>query len=104
MADIIKLQEYIDSKEEDKKRIKKVSALSTKSKNIEDLLHSINNSVGCSFVTRHFGERNQIVGKENIIDPDILNVIIDSLKDYDNKIHGQINELNYYGVQTPTTC
>ena len=104
MADIIKFREYVNSKEEEKKRIKKVSVLSTKSKSIEGLLHNINNSVGCSFVTRHFGEMNQIVGKENIIDPDILNVIIDSLKDYDIKIHEQINELNSYGVQTAITC
>ena len=104
MADIIKFKEYVNSKEEEKKRIKKVSVLSTKSKSIEDLLHNINNSVGCSFVTRHFGERNQIVGKENMIAPDILNVIIDSLNDYDNKIHEQINELNSYGTQTAITC
>ena len=86
MADIIKFQEYVDSKEEEKKRIKKVSVLSTRSKNIEGLLHNINNCIGCSLVTRHFGEMNQIVGKENIIDQDMLNVIIDSLDNYYNDI------------------
>lgn len=104
MADIIKFQEYVGSNEEEKKRIKKVSVLSSKSKNIEDLLYCIKNSVSCSFVTRHFGERNQIVGKENIIDSDILDVIINSLDDYYNDICGQIRELNSYGAGTITIC
>lgn len=104
MADIIKFQEYVNARDEEKKRIKQVSMFSTKSKNIECLLHNIGNSVSCSFVTRHFGEMNQIVGKENIIDPDILGVIIDSLKDYNSKIQEQINELNSYGTQTTITC
>lgn len=104
MADIIKFQEYVNAKEEEKKRIKNVSILSTKSKSIEGLLHNIENSVGCSFVTRHFGEMNQVVGKENMIDSDILNVIINSLKDYNANIGEQISKLNSCGVQTVITC
>lgn len=94
MTDIIKFQEYVNAKDEEKKRIKQISILSTKSKNIKGLLHNIDTSVGCSFVTRHFGEMNQIVGKESIIDPATLDVIIVSLKDYYNKICEQIKELN----------
>ena len=103
MADIIKFQEYVNARDEEKKRIKHVSILSTKSKNIEGLLHNICNSVGCSLVTRHIGEMNQIVGKENIIDCDILDVIIGSLKDYNGKIREQINELNSHDTQTTIT-
>lgn len=94
MADIINFQKYISSKEEEKERIKRVSVLSTKSKNIEGLLHDINSSIGCSLTTRHFGEMNQIVAKDNIIDPDMLNVIFDSLNNYYNAICEQIKELN----------
>lgn len=39
---------------------------------------------------------NQIVGKENIIDSAMLDVIINSLKDYNSKICEQIKELNDY--------
>ena len=105
MAVIINFQQYVNAKDEEKRRIKQVSLLSTKSKNIEGLLHNISNSVGCSLVTRHFGEMNQIVGKENIIDSVMLDVIINSLKDYNNKICEQINELiDYIDKNNRATC
>lgn len=94
MADIINFQKYISSKEEEKERIKRVSALSTRSKNIESLLHDIDSSIGCSLTTRHFGEMNQIIAKDNIIDPDTLSVIFNSLNNYYNAICEQIKELN----------
>lgn len=93
LNNIIKFQEYINAKEEEKKRIKQVSVLFAKSKNIEGILHSISNSVGCSFVTKHFNELNQIVGKENIIDDELLNVIINSLNDYNININERIKGL-----------
>lgn len=96
MADIIKFQQYVNAKDEEKRRIKQISLLSTKSKNIEGLLHNISDSVECSLVTRHFGEMNQIVWKENIIDSVMLDIIINSLKDYNSKICEQIKELNDY--------
>ena len=99
MADIIKFQQYVNAKDEEKRRIKQVSLLSTKSKNIEGLLHNISNSVGCSFVTKHFGEMNQIVGKENILDPAMLEAIINFLKDYNSKICEQIKELSGYDTK-----
>lgn len=98
MADIINFQKYISSKEEEKERIKRVSVLSTRSKNIEGLLHDIDSSIGCSLTTRHFGEMNQIVAKDNIIDHDMLNVILNSLNNYYNAICERINELNGCGV------
>lgn len=79
-----------------KKRIKQVSVLFAKSKNIEGVLHSISNSVGCSFVTKHFNELNQIVGKENVIDDELLNVIINFLNDYNININERIKCLNGY--------
>lgn len=94
MADIIKFSEYVNAREEEKKRIKQVSILSTKSQNIEGLLHNIDSSIGGSLLTKHIGEMNQVVGKENILDPATLDVIINSLKDYNYKILEQINELN----------
>ena len=50
MADIIKFQEYVYSKEEKKKCIKKISALSTRSKNIKSILHNIGSSIECSLI------------------------------------------------------
>ena len=104
MADIIHFQEYVYSKEEEKKRIKKISALSMRSKNIKSILHNIGSSIGCSLITKHFGEMNQIVGKDNIIDSDMQDVITDALESYDKEIHKQINELNSYVTQTVITC
>lgn len=104
MADIIKFQEYVGSKEEEKKRIKRISVLSTKCKDIEGLLHNINSSIGCSLVTKHFGEMNQIIGRQNILDSDMLDVIIDSLDGYYNDICGQIRELNGCGAGTVIIC
>lgn len=46
MADIIKFQQYVNAKDEEKRRIKQISLLSTKSKNIKGLLHNISDSVG----------------------------------------------------------
>lgn len=96
MADIINFQKYLAVKDEEKKRIRQVSILLSKRRDIEGLLHNISNSVGCSIVTRYIGEMNQIVGKENIniLDSTTLDVIINSLKDYNNKICEQIKELN----------
>lgn len=105
MADIIKFQEYVNAKDEEKKRIKQISILSTKSKNIEGLLHNIASSVGCSFVTKHFGEMSQIVGKENILDSATLDVIINSLKDYNSKICEMIKELNgFVNINNADAC
>ena len=96
MADIIIFQKYANSKKEEKNRIKQVSVLSTKSKKIEGLLHNIENSIESSFITRHFGEMNQIVTKENVIDADVLAMIIHALKGCDSEIHEKIKELNAY--------
>lgn len=94
MADIINFKQYVDAKDEEKRRIKQVSILSTMNKNVEGLIHNISNSVGCSFVTKHFGELNQIFEKENMIDSAMLNIIIVSLREYNNNIQAQIKELN----------
>ena len=42
---------------------------------------------------------NQIVGKENILDPAMLEAIINFLKDYNSKICEQIKELNGYDTK-----
>lgn len=105
MATVISYQKYVNAKEEEKKRIKQVSTLATKSKNIEGLLHNIDNCVGCSFVTKHFGEMNQIVGKENMLDSATLDMIINALKDYNCNIIKHINELNsIVGMESEKYC
>ena len=97
MADIINFQKYVNAEDEKKKCIRQASILLSKRKDIEVLLHNIDNSIECSIITRHIGEMSQIVGKENLIDPATLDVITNSLKDYKNKICEQINELNRNG-------
>lgn len=94
MADIINFQRYINAKDVEKECVKQVLDLSEKIRNTEQILCNIRNSIGCLFVTNHLNEIGQVVRKENAINPDILGIIVNSLNDYDNKIHEQINELN----------
>ena len=68
IGEIINFQQYVNAKEEEKKRIRRVSTLSNRCSNIDGILHSMSDSLGVSLVTKHFGELNQIVGKEHIID------------------------------------
>lgn len=94
MAEIINFQQYKNIKEEEKKRLKLVSTLSNRCANIDGLLHSMNDSIGVSFVTKHFGEMNQIVGKEHLIDDALYDVIVNSLSDYKKSLNDEIVELN----------
>lgn len=94
MADIINFQQYVNSKEEEKKRIKRITTLSTIVDNVQGLLHNINDSLSCSLITKHLGEMNQIIGKENILDSNMLSIIVQSLSTYCNTLHDQIDELN----------
>lgn len=93
MADIINFQQYVNFKEEEKRCIKRISTLSTIIDNIEGLLHSINNSIGCSIVTKYFGENKQIVGKESILDSNMLCIIVQALDTYRNMLYKQIDTL-----------
>ena len=93
MADIINFKEYIELHEEDRKRLNKISMLSTKNEKIEELLHNISNNIRCSITTMHLNEMNQVIKNENVVNDDLLDIIINSLKVYSNKIHEQINDL-----------
>ena len=54
----------------------------------------MSDSVGVSFITKHFGELNQIVGKEHIIDDGLYDVIVNALSDYKKSLRDEIEELN----------
>ena len=54
----------------------------------------MSDSIGVSFVTKHFGELNQIVGKEHIIDDGLYNVIVNALSDYKKSLKDEIEALN----------
>lgn len=100
MAVIINFQAYVNAKDEEKRRIKRVSFLVSKRQNISGLLHTIDDCLGCSFVTKHIGELNQIVGKEHIIDNDLMNVIIAAIKSYDCDIKTEIDKLEEVNCAT----
>lgn len=93
MADIINFQAYVNAKDEEKKRIKRISMLSTKRDFIVGVLHNINNSIEVSLMTKHFGELNQIVTKHNIIGYDLMEVIIATIEQYDAEIQREIIDL-----------
>lgn len=94
IGEIINFQQYVNAKEEEKKRIRRVSTLSNRCASIDGILHSMSDSVGVSFVTKHFNEMNQIVGKEHIIDDGLYDVIVNALSDYKKSLKNEIEELN----------
>ena len=94
IGEIINFQQYVNAKEEEKKRIRRVSILSNRCASIDGILHSMGDSVGVSFVTKHFGELNQIVGKEHIIDDGLYDVIVNALSDYKKSLKDEIEKLN----------
>lgn len=94
IGEIINFQRYVNAKEEEQKRIKTVSALSNRCASIDGILHSMSDSLGVSFVTKHFGEMNQIVGKEHIIDDGLYDVVVKALSDYKKSLKDEIEKLN----------
>ncbi len=94
IGEIINFQQYVNAKEEEQKRIRRVSALSNRCVSIDGILHSMSDSVGVSFVTKHFGELNQIVGKEHIIDDGLYDVIVNALSDYKKCLRDEIEKFN----------
>lgn len=94
MGKIIDFKQYKNMKDEEKEKFKITSALLDKCTNIDVLLHSLCDSVGVSLVTKHFGERNQIVDKEHFLDEDLCNVIGDALFDYKRALNNEIAKLN----------
>ena len=94
IGEIINFQNYVNAKEKEKRRIKRVYALSNRCANIDGILHSMSDNLGVSIVTKHFGEMNQIVGKEHIIDDGLYDVIVNALSDYKKSLKDEIEELN----------
>ena len=94
IGEIINFQQYVNAKEEEQKRIRRVSALSNRCASIDGILHSMSDSIGVSLVTKHFGELNQIVGKEHIIDDGLYDVIVNALSDYKKSLKDEIEALN----------
>ena len=54
----------------------------------------MSDSLGVSLVTKHFGELNQIVGKEHIIDDGLYDVIVNALSNYKKSLTDEIKALN----------
>ena len=96
IGEIINFQQYVNAREEEKERIRMVSVLSNRCANIDGILHGMSDSLGVSFVTKHFGEMNQIVGKEHIIDDALYDVIVNALSDYKKSLIDEIEKLNKY--------
>lgn len=94
IGDIINFQQYVNAKEEEQKRIRRVSSLSNRCANIDGILHSMSDSLGVSLVTKYFNELNQIVGKEHVIDKELNSVVVNTLSDYKKSLKDKIEKLN----------
>ena len=97
MSTVINFQTYVAVKEEERKCIKKHSLLSLKRDTISTLLHSIDNSLGVSILTKHINVMNQLVNQENVVDKDLLKVIYDAIQNYSEDIQTEIKKIENAG-------
>ncbi len=56
MATVINFQEYVNAKEEEKRRLKRISSLMSRKEYMQKLAYSIKDSIGCSFITKDMGK------------------------------------------------
>lgn len=94
MAEIINFQNWVNMKQEERDRLKKISVLSNMSALVDGIIHNIYDSVGVSIVTKYFNEVNQLVGREHALDSEILNAIVEALITYKDSLCEKIEELN----------
>ena len=93
IGEVINFQRYVNAKEDEKRRIKTISVLNNRLSAINAILNSIDDCIGVSLVTKYFGESNEIVGKEHIIDNSMCQIIVSSILDYKETIKNTIEEL-----------
>lgn len=78
MATVINFQEYVNAKEEEKRRLKRISSLMSRKEYMQKLAYSIKDSIGCSFITKDMGEMNQVIGREHILDDDLRRMVMEA--------------------------
>ena len=93
MRNIINFRAYVEAQNEERKRIKKLSVLSSQKESMLNLLQAIDDCLGASLLTKQINEHNQIVGKENPIEGRLLDVLISSVEQCVDDVDCEILEL-----------
>ena len=94
MATVINFQEYVNAKEEEKRRLKRISSLMSRKEYMQKLAYSIKDSIGCSFITKDMGEMNQVIGREHILDDDLRRMVMEAIRQHNIKVQEEIEELS----------
>ena len=97
MATVINFQEYVNAKEEEKRRLKRISSLMSRKEYMQKLAYSIKDSIGCSFITKDMGEMNQVIGREHILDDDLRRM--EAIRQHNIKVQEEIEELSGCGME-----
>jgi hypothetical protein len=98
MATVINFQEYVNAKEEEKRRLKRISSLMSRKEYMQKLAYSIKDSIGCSFITKDMGEMNQVIGREHILDDDLRRIVMEAIRQHNIKVQEEIEELSGCGM------
>ncbi len=93
MATVINFQEYVNAKEEEKRRLKRISSLMSRKEYMQKLAYSIKDSIGCSFITKDMGEMNQVIGREHILDDDLRRMVMEAIRQHNIKVQEESEEL-----------
>ena len=94
MGDVINLEMWKQSKEEERKRLRNILTISNRISSIDGIINNIDDCVGVSIITKHFDSVNGVIGKESLIDEHLLNVIYKAIDTYKEELNQQLNELN----------
>ena len=98
MATVINFQEYVNAKEEEKRRLKRISSLMSRKEYMQKLAYSIKDFIGCSFITKDMGEMNQVIGREHILDDDLRRIVMEAIRQHNIKVQEEIEELSGCGM------
>lgn len=92
MGDIVNLNNYKKSKQEEKERIRKIYVNNNHIKTINSLTQNAKTCMGISIITKHIDSYGEIDVKEIGIDSDLLNVILDAINTYKEALMCDIKE------------
>lgn len=94
MGEVVILEAYKQSKEEERKRIRKVLSVSNRISVVDGIIKNINEGVGTSIVTRHFDGFLGFDNKEVQLDEILSNIVYDILYKYREELKAELDKLN----------
>lgn len=93
MGNVVILEAYKQSKEEERKRVRKVLSISNRISVIEGIIKNISEGAGTSIVTKHFDGLLSF-NKEVPLDEILSNTIYDIFYKYRDELKAELDKLN----------